>query len=83
VFLSGPPTCGLGDLAGAEGSAGINAKVSDAQERGEGIHRAGAFSGEFVAGGQENLCCRADAVVLPWGAELIDREGQYGGGDPT
>lgn len=43
-----------GDRRGGQGSAGVDAEVDGARQRGEGVDRAGAFAGHLLAGGGEH-----------------------------
>jgi len=82
-FVSCAPTCCLSDLACTEGPTGIDAEIGDTQQRGQRVHRPGALSGEFIPGGEEDLCRGAHAIVLPRGAQVFDQQRQDSCSDPA
>src|SRR5690606_4475789 len=58
-----------------------DSEIRDAQQRGEGVDRAGAFGSAVFASDDEYADRCAGAIVLARGAKLVDVGGEYGAGD--
>jgi hypothetical protein len=81
----GAPAGDGGDSPGGEGSAGVDAEVDGAQQRGERVDRAGALAGNLIAGSGQDPQDRAIPGVAgtarPLSGQPASGAGDRGGVD--